>query len=165
MPSSTRHGKEEASLNRMASRQSKSNPAIKEDIFVRRPADILIRDGGAAVGEEKSLQARMSFAKAPLAEQRFKLNLMCLTCTVFYESCLCSWLSSGHDTVYPCQRTWKSKKKMNGFKIKIIFSHLDLFLSSIFVRRPLCPMTWSESHRLICVLVFGKSSCKNLFHL
>ena len=74
MPSSTRQGKEEASLNRMASRQSKSNPAIKEDIFVRRPADILIRDGGAAVGEEKSLQARMSFAQSPLARDRPELE-------------------------------------------------------------------------------------------
>ena len=36
--------------------------------------------------------------------------------------------------------------------------HLDLFLSSIFVRKPLCPITWSESHRLSCVLEMWKKS-------
>ena len=80
MPSSTRQGKEEASLSRMGSRQSKSNAAVKQrhqdddpglqsdnDQMILRPADILIRDCGTAVGEEESLQARMALAQSPLA--------------------------------------------------------------------------------------------------
>ena len=107
MPSSTRQGKEEASLSRMGSRQSKSNAAVKprhqdddpglqsdNDQMILRPADILIRDCGTAVGEEESLQARMSLAQSPLAgytpQSTIENNLRGLTCIVFYESWLCS---------------------------------------------------------------------------
>ena len=38
------------------------------------------------------------------------------------------------------------------------FLHLDFFLSLIFVRRPLCPITWSESQRLICVKVLESNN-------
>ena len=43
------------------------------------------------------------------------------------------------------------------------FLHLDFFLSLIFVRRPLCPITWSESQRLICVKVLDERKLGSTF--
>ena len=42
------------------------------------------------------------------------------------------------------------------FNLNFTFMYLDRFLSLVFVRRPLCPIIWSESHRLICVISLMK---------
>ena len=44
-------------------------------MIIQRPADIFIRDSWTAVGEEKSLQARMSFAKAPQAAETYEIRI------------------------------------------------------------------------------------------
>ena len=90
------------------------------------------------------LQARMLFA---YSTQKYNFDVSHLHCFLRILVMYAAWCRSWNSLSLPA---YLKSSKICLFYVE--FPYLDLFLSLVFVRRPLCPMIWSESHRLICVI-------------